>query len=91
LVRLHARMLPKFNYTTQACRKKWNVIFKAYKDDKMAKGISGSARHESKYYEALDEWWHQAGHIMKHVLATTTSNGEFHINSIQKRLRVIHN
>lgn len=79
-VRLHARMVvmhPKFTRTSQACRKKFEKIFKAYKEDKMANQISGNDRHESKFYEAMDEWWHQAGQIMKHVLATTNASEEF--------------
>jgi len=35
-------MLPKFNRTTVACHKKFKVIFNAYKEDKMANGISGN-------------------------------------------------
>jgi hypothetical protein len=60
-VRLHARMvvmLPKFNRTAMACRKKFKTIFDAYKEDKMANGISGNNRQESKFYDALDEWYH---------------------------------
>ena len=83
-VKLHAKMvmmLPKFNRTAIACRKKFKAIFDAYKEDKMANGISGNNRHESKFYEALDEWYHQAGQVMKHVSATTTDNADFHTNS----------
>ena len=57
-VRLYARLLvlqPKFNRTSLACKKKFMAIFKAYKEDKMANGISGNDRHESKYYEVMDE------------------------------------
>lgn len=47
----------------------------------MANGISGNDRHESKFYEAMDEWWHQAGQVMKHVSATTTDNTNCQNNS----------
>ena len=82
--RLHARMvvmLPKFNRSATACRKKHENLFKAYKEDKMANGISGNARHESKFFDAMDEWWHQTGQVMKDVSATTTSHEENQSNS----------
>ena len=47
----------------------------------MANGISGNARHESKFFDAIDEWWHQTGQIMKHVSATTASHEENQSNS----------
>lgn len=25
-------------------------------------------KHECKFYESIDEWWHQVGIIMKHVI-----------------------
>ena len=53
-MRLHARMvvmLPKFNYIAMACHKKFKVIFYAYKEDKMANGISRNIRQESKFYD----------------------------------------
>lgn len=56
-LRFHATLLalqPKFNRTSLACKKKFTAIFKAYKEDKMANGISGNDRHESKYYEAMN-------------------------------------
>jgi len=43
-VKLHARMvvmLSKFNRIAVACCKKFMSIFYAYKEDKMANGISG--------------------------------------------------
>jgi len=46
-VKLHARMvvmLPKFNDTTIACRKIFKSVFYAYKEDKMANGISSNDR-----------------------------------------------
>ena len=46
--RLHAKMVvmfPKFNRSATACRKKHENLFKAYKEDKMANGISGNGCH----------------------------------------------
>ena len=75
--RLHARivvMLLKLNRSATACRKKYENLFKAYKEDKMANEISRNACHESKLFDAMDEWWHQTVQIMKHVSATITSH-----------------
>ena len=50
--RLHARMiviLSKFNQSATTCKKKHENLFKAYKEDKIANGISMNARHESKF------------------------------------------
>ena len=61
--RLHARMvvmLPKFNRSSTAYKKKHENIFKAYKEDKMANEISRNVHHETKFFDAMDKWWHQA-------------------------------
>jgi hypothetical protein len=82
-IRLHARMvviLPKFNRTNEACRKKFEKIFKAYKGNKMANGISSNDRHESKFYDAVNKWWHQTGQVM-HVSTTIAGNMDFHNTS----------
>ena len=59
-----------------ACRKKHENLFKAYKDDKLTNGIFENARHESKFYKAMDQWWHQVGQVVKHALSITLSYGE---------------
>jgi hypothetical protein len=74
-------MLPNFNRTATACRKKFTQVFASYKEDKLANGISGNNRQESKFYEAMDEWYHQAGQVFKHVSATTTDNTKNLANS----------
>jgi hypothetical protein len=75
-LKLHARMvavIPGLNRTAEACKKKFNVLYKQYRLDKMANGVSGSDRHECKFYDAFDQWWHQTGTVMKHV--TASANG----------------
>ncbi len=92
-VRLHARLLamhPKFNRTSMACKKKFTAIFKSYKEDKMANGISGNDRHESKFFEAMDVWWHQAGQVMKRVSATTDDTGEFQTSTTPNMINSPH-
>ena len=57
-IRLQARMLaafPGFSRTTEGCRKKFENIFKSYKEDKLANSISGNNRHECKFYDSLDQ------------------------------------
>ena len=74
-------MLPKFNRTAQACRKKFNQIFVSYKEDKLANGFLGNNRQKNKFYDALDQWYYQAGQVFKHVSATTNDNADFPTNS----------
>ena len=56
--------------------KKYENLFKAYKEDKIINGISRNVHHESKSFDTMDKWWHQAKQAMKHVFATTTSYEE---------------
>jgi hypothetical protein len=53
----------KFTKIVKTC-KKFNLLFKKYKIDKLANGILKEEKHECKFYE----WWHQVGIIMKHVI-----------------------
>jgi hypothetical protein len=43
-----------------------------YKTNKLANGISREERDECKFYESIDQWWHQVDIIMIHV--TTFAN-----------------
>ena len=79
--RLHVRMvvmLPKFNQSATACRKKHENLFKAYNKDKMANGILGNAFHESKFFDAIDEWWHQTGQVMWLIIHACGYNPPIH-------------
>ena len=66
--------IPGFSHTAQGCRKKFENIFKSYKEDKLANSISENNRHECKFYDSLDQWWHQTRSVLKHVTGTTTDN-----------------
>ena len=71
--KLHARILcqlPSFKKSAVACKKKFNSLFKMYKEDKVLNGISGESRHECIYFEKFDAWRHQASSVMKHVSGT---------------------
>ena len=75
-LKLHTRMvavIPGLNRTAEVCKKKFNVLYKQYQLDKMANGVSGSDRHECKFYNAFDQWWHQTSTMMKHF--TASANG----------------
>jgi hypothetical protein len=80
-LKLHSRMtaiIPGLNRKSEACKKKFNVLYKQSRLDKMANGISRSYRKEWKYYEAFDQWWHQIGTVKKHVTVSANES-----NSVQ--------
>jgi hypothetical protein len=75
-LKLHARMVAVIhglNRTAKTCKKKFNVLYKQYWLDKMTNEVSGSDRHECKFYDVFDQWWHQTSNVMKHV--TASANG----------------
>ena len=74
-LKLHAYLIAVihgFNRTSEASKKKFNTLYKLFKEDKLANGITGSNRHTCKFYDSFDQWWHQTGTVMKHV--TTSAN-----------------
>lgn len=76
-LKLHARLIaviPGLNRTAEACKKKFNSMYKLYKEDKVANGISGSNRHACKFYDSFDQWWHQTGTVKKHVTASANDS-----------------
>lgn len=85
-VKLHARLLaliPGLNRSTEACKKKFNNVFKQYKVDKMANIVSGEGRHECKFYDSIDQWWHQTGTVMKHVSASANDTDHISLENSQ--------
>jgi len=58
-----------FSRTAEACQKKFEIVFKSYKEDKLANSVLGNDKYECKFYDSLDQWWHLAGSVMKHVSA----------------------
>ena len=52
--KLHARLLsqiPTLKKLPVAVKKKFNSLFKAYKENKLANNVSGESRHDCKYYD----------------------------------------
>ena len=71
-------MLPKFNQIVVTWCKKFKPIFdEDNKQENESNDIYTNNWQESKFYNALDKWYHQDGQIMYHVPATTTYNVEF--------------
>jgi hypothetical protein len=48
--------IPGFSHIAEACRKKFEMVFKSYKEDKLVNSISRNDRHECKFYNSLDQW-----------------------------------
>jgi hypothetical protein len=55
-----------FIWRIEAC-KKFKMLFKQYKIDKLTNNILREESHECKFYESIDKMWHQTCTIMKHV------------------------
>ena len=55
-------------------QKEIQCLYKQFQLDKIANGVSGSDRHECKFYNAFDQRWHQTGTVMKHVTASTNGS-----------------
>ncbi len=52
---LHGVTILKFERTFETCNKKFNLLFKLYKMDKLTNDISGEEMHECKFYESIDQ------------------------------------
>lgn len=57
-----------------ACKKKFNLLFKLYKQKKLQNGTSGYDRHECRFYNSMDYWWHTNGIVMKDVTASANES-----------------
>jgi hypothetical protein len=71
--KLHARLLsqiPTLKKSPVAVKKKFNNMFKAYKENKLANNVSGESRHDCKYYDQFESWFSQTGSVLKHVSAS---------------------
>jgi len=69
-LKLHASLIAiifGLNQMAEACKKKFNSLYKVYKEEKLANGISGSNHQVCKFYDSFDQWWHQTGTVMKYV------------------------
>ena len=58
MINLYVMMIaaiPRFTKSSKACKKKLNTLFKQYKCNKMANGVSEESRHECKFYDSIDQ------------------------------------
>jgi hypothetical protein len=53
--------IPRFKKSVVACKRKFNTLYKQYKEDKIANNISGNDHHDCRFFESLDNWWHFNG------------------------------
>jgi hypothetical protein len=60
-------LIPNFSKMAIACKKKFNTLFKQYKEDKLTNEVSRNDCHQCKFYESMDLWWSQVGSVFKHV------------------------
>ena len=59
---------PDFNWSSDACRKKWNSLYNDYKADYTANNIFDNQRSSrSKFYSLIDGYMHECANVMKHV------------------------
>ena len=71
--KFHARLLtqiPHLKKSPVAIKKKFNGLFKAYKEEKLANNVSGESHHECKYYDQFETWFSHIGSVQKHVSAS---------------------
>ena len=67
-------VIPSLNRSSEACKKKFNLLYKAYKLAKMANDVSGSDHKECKFFEEFDQWWYQTGTMTKNISAFANSS-----------------
>ena len=48
-------VIPRLNRIAEACKKKFNSLYKLYKKDKLANGILGLDHHKCKFYNSFDQ------------------------------------
>jgi hypothetical protein len=86
--KLHARLLPQIptlKKSPVAVKKKFNSLFKAYKEAKLANNVSGESHHECKYYDQFESWFFQSRSVQKHVSASA-NNLEKHVSASANNL-----
>ena len=75
--RLHTKLValcPDFTKDSEACRKKWSVVYNEYKEDKSMNLRSGSDRSEKcRWYTLVDEFMSDRAHVISHAHASATN------------------
>ena len=72
--RLHTKlvsMCPEFTKDSEACRKKWSVIYNDYKEDKAMNLKSGSQRSDKcRWFQLVDEFMFDRANVVSHAHAS---------------------
>ena len=64
-------MCPDFPKDSEACRKKWSVIYNDYKEDKAMNLKSGSQRSEKcRWFQLVDEFMFDRANVVSHAHAS---------------------
>lgn len=75
--RLHTKLValcPDFTKDSEACRKKWSVMYNEYKEDKSMNMRSGSERSEKcRWYTLVDEFMSDRAHVVSHAHASASN------------------
>lgn len=75
--RLHTKLValcPDFTKDSEACRKKWSVVYNEYKEDKSMNMRSGSERSEKcRWYTLVDEFMLDRAHVVSHAHASASN------------------
>lgn len=75
--RLHTKLValcPDFTKDSEACRKKWSVMYNEYKEDKSMNMRSGSERSEKCcWYTLVDEFMSDRAHVVSHAHASASN------------------
>lgn len=62
-----------FDRSSDACRKKWKILYDDYKYDYTVNGIFGIQRSSMyKYYSIIDNYMHNRANVLKHVHGSAT-------------------
>jgi hypothetical protein len=69
-----------FSRSTYAC-KKYMILLKNYKAEKIVNEVFGNNQHGGKFYEAMDHWNHHKGQLTKAMSASTTSAKTFDVKN----------
>ena len=64
-------MCPEFSTDSEACRKKWSVIYNEYKEDKALNLKSGGQRSEKcHWFQLVDEFMFDRANVVSHAHAS---------------------
>jgi hypothetical protein len=81
---LHEVAIFEFRRTSEVCNKKFNLLFKLYKIDKLTNDISMEEMHECKFYESIDQFF-SCYYICFHI----ANNHRYHCTIILMRCKLL--